>query len=333
MIYFVLILSFFLVLIPTVISYRKDRTNEAAIVLASAIIGAFLSLCTGYSAHNQSVRNSDSANAWNARFVNLQTKTLDTANTIIDSLKIAVTNSRKLIKSNDTLLTGQNTNLKKLDDQLKLSTKIQKNVNASSKKFINALAKTSEKINNNLTGGKGFCKILINTVGTQSAEMGIVNLSDNAIPNVKVSAEYYSKSEKCPFRIIHGYTIYDSLCIMRNIGEVTIPLINIRDTIPMIGSQYFIGNTQPEAKFIIRFNLPNQIYWQLLIFRVDGFKIRQASVLLKVENNRRNIFYYENSFSKTFNWNAAFPRSLDFIAKNLSTIKEDDGSGLKIQRP
>lgn len=322
--YFSLILTTLLVLITAWFSYNKERSKADLAVLGIAIVGAVLSFCTGSAAYQESKRNADSASVWNSRYVQLQNRTLDTATAIIDSLNIAIDTSRSLIKGNNKILFGQKTSLQKLDKQLTLSIGIQKSVNSSSKKLITTVDNATKTLNDNLTGGDGYCEAIIIPDGTGSGEFNIANLSDIPIPNVGVYFNNYSRDLNCPHTYFKGQLVLDSACTSKNAGELTIPKINRLDTVRIYGSNLVVGNITKVTKFTIRFNLPNKLYWQLLMVQTQGHHITWMSVLLTVQGNKRKIFHYNSLGAKQTNWDKEFDRPLQiYNSSHIESLKDN----------
>ncbi len=194
--YFSLITGTILILIPAWFSYIKERSRPDAVIFGAALVGAALSFGTGYNARQESIRSADSAKEWNNRFVKLQSQNLKSAKKIIDSLEIAVNNSRSLINGNNQLLAGQNTNLQMLNAQLNLSTKIHKSVVKSGDELLKTISGAEKNINDNFTGGDAFATIEMESKN-QKEYFTVVNLFPIDIPNVRIAISDVTEYMDC----------------------------------------------------------------------------------------------------------------------------------------
>jgi hypothetical protein len=127
--YVTALLSVCLVVIPAIVSFKKDNQDKYRwLILSVSIAGALLAFVTGYNVNKESQKNKTEAHTNDSLYKSLLNKNLVSAYTILDSVNIA------------------NSSLTK---QLKLSAELQKTVFASEYKLLGNL----KNVNNEITGG------------------------------------------------------------------------------------------------------------------------------------------------------------------------------------
>src|SRR5476649_2063714 len=97
--YVTAILSACLVIIPAIISFKKDNQDKYRwTILSVSIIGALLAFMNGYNASRESQRNKIDAHTNDSLYKSLLNKNLESAYIILDSVNIANSSLTKQLK-------------------------------------------------------------------------------------------------------------------------------------------------------------------------------------------------------------------------------------------
>jgi hypothetical protein len=100
--------AFILVVIPAFISFWKNIKERFSLVLFGvAAIGAGIGFINNYKSNSESIKSKAEASTNDSLYKSLLNQNLTSAHKIIDSLDIAVGNSRNLIGKNDSILGTQ----------------------------------------------------------------------------------------------------------------------------------------------------------------------------------------------------------------------------------
>lgn len=318
--YIASLLSFILVIIPAVITFQKEKHNKfRSILISTAILGAVLSFCTGYNAHEESERNADTARMNDGLYKSLLNQNLVSAHKIIDSLDTAVIKSRALIGQNNVILSGQHTTLDKLKTQLMLSARIETSVIKSGNKLLSVIDSTKKQLNDQLSDENRYAYLRIEVSGYKLYNWFLVNPFKDPVYVQSLTITDYDKLLTCKQVIQKPRLKIDENCFWAN----TLSPLDLEDQRTLLTAPY--GQAKFDHvplqlidgfhRYEIRFTLKNRSYIQHLYLLYDERTrgMVQSSQLLTVEENPKIIGTIPSNsepFNNLINWRQLFPLTL-----------------------
>lgn len=297
MFYFAQVLSALLVFVPAYIAFKKEGPKYKWALFLPALLGIVFSFCTSYNAHMEANRNADTAKRNDSLYKDLLGQNLKSAKKIIDSLDVAVINTKGLILQNNMILDSQKSVGLKLNRNLYVSNNIQDSVILSSRRLLTTLNTAEKHINDNITGGDGYVTIEI-MPRLKDTYIAIKNPTRFLIPQVTVSYRDISKFRECVFASGTNYAkAADCLKSSEFSGrESTIYPYGIMSLEDIVGE---VDTSGKEKLLSIEISLPKRRYREQLWYKYVNKQIIYRYRLIKF-NKEWVPYYYSPDFKRDF---------------------------------
>lgn len=232
------------------------------------VIGVALATWSAISSHYDSISDKAKADSIALEHKLLLQQNYQKSLNIIEELNASSEKTKILLDNTTESLTAQKHATDLLSIQLEESSKINTSIQKSGTEVLETVRIATKNLDDNITGGQGFCHINIVNAGLGKFRLSAINNSKNNLPNVIIRVENYSELEKCETKIIDGVRRISNECFLSN--SVLTP-----ERVYIVGTNYYIEGDQyldlsgTQKKIAVSIYTPKNMFYVQMFYKIE----------------------------------------------------------------